>query len=142
MGEFQERRRFHRFPFEARCTVSFGERGEQPCELLDLSLNGALVRLPKQLQSAAAEDPDPVASGSLQLHLRGLRENDQTRMDMAAQIVRVQEDTLACRFVSLDESSFAALKALVAANLGDETLLKRELTQLDYWPGLSITPSD
>lgn len=142
MGQFLERRRFHRFPFEAQCTVAFGDSGEQPCELLDLSLNGALVRLPKQRQASADKEHDRVASGRLHLRLRGLRENDQTHMELAARIVRIQEDTLACRFVELDESSFGALKALVAANLGDDALLERELTQLDYWPGLSITPSD
>ena len=55
--------------------------------------------------------------------------------------VRVEDGQVACRFVGTDPESFEQLRDLVADNLGDIELLDRELTQLDYWPGLSVSPA-
>ncbi len=140
MAEQPERRRFHRFPFDADCTLDFGSAGEHDCELLDLSLNGALVRMPEPTLSDHV-DGQPAKAASLRLHVSGLVRGDQAEMDMMVQVVRVENDTLACRFVAVEAESFVVLKTLVVANLGDAGLLDRELSQLDYWPGLSIAPS-
>ncbi len=140
MARHQERRRFHRFPFEADCELDLGAAGQQDCELLDLSLNGALIRL-SATSDARLEARQLVEHGSLRLRLTGAVRGDQASMDMMVRAIRVQGDTLACRFVAVDAESMAVLKTLVAANLGNAELLERELTQLDYWPGLSISPS-
>lgn len=131
----QERRRFHRFPFQAECELVFDEGRIRPCELLDLSINGALVQLDQPA------DFDSARAGDLTLKLRGLTNGGQTEIVLDVRALRIEERRVACRFVHADPDSFENLKDLVANNLGDLSLLDRELTQLDYWPGLSISPS-
>lgn len=134
MSEQQERRRFHRFPFDAECRLLIGQGEALPCELLDLSINGALIALRVGL------DEPTVLDGELRLDLRGTVHDDAVELHAVIKAVRVEPGRVACRFIGMDVDSFDGLKRLVAENLGDMTLLDRELTQLDYWPGLSISP--
>lgn len=131
----QERRRFHRFPFDADCRLMFGQGQLVPCELLDLSINGALIALDVGL------DEPTVLDGLLRLDLQGSVHGDVLELHAEVKAVRVEPGRVACRFIGMDADSFDRLKNLVAENLGDLALLDRELTQLDYWPGLSISPS-
>ncbi|MCC5864808.1 MAG: PilZ domain-containing protein [Wenzhouxiangella sp.] len=137
----EERRRFHRFPFDADCSLDMGAAGQCRCDLLDLSLNGVLLRMPPEAPAPGA-GAGPVDRAGLELRLEGEVRGDQVSMMMRVRAVWMDAGLLACRFESIDHESFAALKALVADNLGDDRLLERELTQLDYWPGLSISPGD
>ncbi|MDZ7791775.1 MAG: PilZ domain-containing protein [Xanthomonadales bacterium] len=130
-----DRRRFHRFPFEADCRLLVDGGSTRPCELLDLSINGALVEL-----DPGAEF-DTARSGDLTLELRGLNDGATTQVVVGVRALRVEDRRIACRFVRVDADSFEQLKGLVADNLGDLALLDRELTQLDYWPGLSVVPA-
>lgn len=132
----QDRRRFHRFPFNADCELLVEEDRAHYCELLDLSINGALVAL------ARPESFDSAREGELTLKLRGLTNDSRTEIVLNVQAVRVEDRHIACRFVHMDPDSFENLKDLVADNLGDLTMLDRELTQLDYWPGLSISSGE
>ncbi|WP_376694160.1 PilZ domain-containing protein [Wenzhouxiangella sp. EGI_FJ10409] len=134
MSPEQERRRFHRFPFHADCELLTDEGDARDCELLDLSINGALVAL------ARPAGFDSARHGDLTLKLRGLVNGDRTEISARVQAVRVEEGRIACRFVEVDAGSFENLKELVAENLGDLSMLDRELTQLDYWPGLAVSP--
>jgi len=129
MNNQSERRRFHRFPFDAYCQlVAAGRRHD--CDLFDLSIAGALVE--------PDNDPDlPTGDGRLLLEIRGELAGDEIRFSAVVDIVRLEAQRMACRFVEVDVDSFESLKDLVADNLGDLELLDRELTQLDYWPGLS-----
>lgn len=129
-----DRRRFHRFPFEADCELLPEEGRPRHCELLDLSINGTLLAL------AGAADFDSARAGDLTLKLRGLANGGRVEIVLGVRAVRVEGRRVACRFVRVDPDSFGHLKALVADNLGDLEMLDRELTQLDYWPGLSVTP--
>ena len=131
----EERRRFHRFPFQADCELVPDEGRAHSCELLDLSINGALVQLDRPA------DFDSARAGDLTLKLRGLVNGGRTEIVVDVRAVRVEEQRVACRFVHVDPDSFENLKDLVADNLGDLSMLDRELTQLDYWPGLSVSPS-
>lgn len=133
MNTEQDRRRFHRFPFQADCDLLAEEGRPRSCELLDLSINGALVEL------AGAEDFDSAQDCDLTLRLRGLTNGGRTDILVNARAIRVEDRRIACRFVHVEPDSFADLKDLVADNLGDLSMLDRELTQLDYWPGLSIS---
>ncbi|NBB93745.1 MAG: hypothetical protein GVY32_11315 [Gammaproteobacteria bacterium] len=130
----QDRRRFHRFPFHADCQLEADDGSVHACELLDMSINGALLELDR------AADFDSARSGDLQLTLRG--QDDARREDivLGVQALRIEDRRIACRFVTVDPGSFERLRDLVAENLGDLSMLDRELTQLDYWPGLSIAP--
>ena len=129
-----ERRRFHRFPFDAGCVLQLGEGDRHDCDLLDLSINGALVTLDESIELAASGNSD------LTLSLRGRHDGRELDMDFRVRAVRIDGGYVACRFVGTDPDSFEHLKDLVADNLGDIELLDRELTQLDYWPGLAIAP--
>ncbi|QKK03792.1 MAG: PilZ domain-containing protein [Pseudomonadota bacterium] len=129
MKKYSERRRFHRFPFDARCElVVAGQR--HLCDLLDISINGALIEPVGDLDL-------PTGDGRLLLEVRGELAGDEIAFSVVVDVVRLESMRMACRFVEVDVDSFESLKDLVADNLGDLELLDRELTQLDYWPGLA-----
>lgn len=130
-----ERRRFHRFPFHAECELVFDDGQRHACALLDLSINGALVELDRQPEF------DSARAGDLTLKLRGMTDGGRVEMALSVRALRVDDNRIACCFVAVDPDSFEKLKDLVAENLGDLSMLDRELTQLDYWPGLSISPA-
>lgn len=117
-------RRFSRIPFEARATL-YADTTTWPAELIDISLKGALVTLPRS---------------------SAIRVGDRLRLDLSvndgALIVRmetvvahVEGDRLGldCRHIDLD--SITQLRRLVELNLGDPAQLDRELHALG-------TPSD
>ncbi len=131
-----ERRRFHRFPFEAQALLRIGNQSRLPCVLLDISLNGALLEVP----NLASVDLDH-NTGELGLVVRGEVNGCEVTMSMDVSVVRIRSERIACRFTEVDANSFSSLKGLIEDNLGDVNLLDRELTQLDYWPGLSIRPA-
>lgn len=131
MFEQKERRRFHRFPFDARCRLIIGDGESLTCDLLDLSINGALISLEVGL------DEPTVLDGELRLDLRGSIHGDEVQLHVVIKAVRIEPKRAACRFIGMDVDSFEGLKRLVVENLGDTEMLDRELTQLDYWPGLS-----
>lgn len=135
MSATKERRRFHRFPFDARAILHIGVNSHAACELLDLSINGVL------LEVAEPEYIEKAAKGMLGLVIRGEVRGDVVTMNMNVEVVRIDGACLACRIVSVDLASFASLKALVEDNLGDVRMLDRELKQLDYWPGAASAAS-
>lgn len=136
MSSSSDRRRFHRFPFEAKAVLRIGPKSHLVCDLLDLSLNGALLGVDELANYTRGE------LGELELVIRGEVRGDVVTMNMDVEAVRIERSRLACRFVSIDDDSFASLKTLIEDNLGDVSMLDRELTQLDYWPGLSTIPED
>lgn len=135
MPTAEERRRFHRFPFDAECELMLKEQSIF-CHLMDISINGLLVQLDD-------EGDYPLSTeGHLRLRLTGSVDDQSVDIRGVVRAVRVHERLIACRFETIDPDSFDQLKLLVERNLGDPLLLDRELTQLDYWPGLSISPAD
>ncbi len=135
MNTDQDRRRFHRFPFDAECVLSLDDDIPLRCQLLDLSINGALIELDAPVEESA------LGKGNLRLALHGHIQRDQVDLSMLCKAVRLEGRQLACRFVAVDTTSFAHLQGLVADNLGDVLMLDRELTQLDYWPGMLLEPA-
>ncbi len=131
-----ERRRFHRFPFQAQALLRIGKQSRVPAVLLDISLNGALLEVPN-----LAAVPFDENIGELGLSVRGEVNGSEVTMTMDVSVVRIETERLACRFRGVDAESFSRLKSLIEDNLGDVRLLDRELTQLDYWPGLSLRPA-
>ncbi len=136
MSENEERRRFHRFPFHADCQLAPTGKDPVHCELLDLSINGALLKVEESFREEVLPD------SHLRLHFNGQINGSRVSLEMWVTAVRVQRDQVACRFTAVDAERFESLKNLVAENLGEVELLDRELTQLDYWPGLSISPGN
>lgn len=135
MSEQEERRRFHRFPFHADCQLTPTGKDSIVCELLDLSINGALLEVDDSFRDEVVPDTH------LRLQFSGQVNGSRLELGMWVTAVRVHENHVACRFTAIDPDSFERLKTLVSDNLGDVRLLDRELTQLDYWPGLSVSPA-
>ena len=113
-----ERRRFQRIAFDAPTEIVQGER-RWTVELHDVSLKGLLIKRP----AAWNGDPNQPFEANIQLA-------DDTRVRMEVVLTRTQDDLLGfvCRHIDLD--SISHLRRLVELNLGDESLLERELAAL------------
>ncbi|RMG54935.1 MAG: PilZ domain-containing protein [Gammaproteobacteria bacterium] len=118
----EERRHFHRILFDAPARLSCGPRS---CgvQVVDISLHGALVRLP------GGDDLRPEPGTELVLDIELDADN---HIRMAGRVSHVErEDGLAgivCERIDID--SIARLRRLVELNLGDAGLLERELEAL------------
>lgn len=117
----QNRRQYSRIRFQRPATLFLAE-GEQPVEILDLSLKGALVRPQQPLFIRIG------ANATLHVVL----DDAISHIRMAVTVVHHQGETygLACREIDLD--SVTHLRRLVELNLGDETLLERELSHFAH----------
>lgn len=114
----EEQRRFTRVPFDAKAVLDKDGR-EWSCELIDLSLKGALIHKPADWSGLAGEE--------YQLTLV-LDEDVSIRMDMSVAHVEDEHIGLYCKDIDLD--SITHLRRLVELNLGDAGLLERELMAL------------
>jgi hypothetical protein len=118
-GAPEERRHFSR--------ISFHRPGELDvrvervtCEVLDVSLKGALVEVPVGFRAAAGRE--------CTLAIR-LDAGDAT-IRMSGEIAHREGNQVGIRCREIDLDSIAHLRRLVELNLGDEELLRRELGEL------------
>jgi hypothetical protein len=116
----QERRRYSRIAFHAPATLTFHDK-TFAAVVLDLSLKGALVRLP----AGAAEDRT-FCKLRVQIKLNGTPDE----IVMEARVVHVAGPLAGLLCVSIDLDSITHLRRLVELNLGDPDLLDRELSAL------------
>lgn len=130
MVQDQERRKFHRFPFEGRGLLSVGSAKRLHCRVVDLSINGALLELQDEAEVVSG------VSGELGLILRGHIRDTQVDLEFGIEVVWQEEEILGCHFVRVEPGIFEQLKVFVLDNLGDASLLDRELVHLGYWPGV------
>jgi len=118
----QTQRAFTRIFFDAE-TVATQETGGQtrfwPVELVDISLQGILIRL------LPDQHIDPSAPVEINIHLGG-----DVQICMETEVVNQREDCLglSCRHIDVD--SMTHLRRLVELNIGDTSLLERELNTL------------
>ncbi len=113
-----ERRRFHRFDFEAEVRLYSGNRQWQT-ELIDISLKGVLLRRPADWEGS------PGALFRVEIRLRG-----GVVISMSVIAAHVTADRVGFHCERIDMDSFAHLKRLIELNLGDPSLLSRELSAL------------
>ena len=113
-----ERRRFQRIAFDAATGLTQGDR-QWAVELHDVSLKGLLVKRPADWNG----DTDQPFQACVELG-----PDVQVRMEVV--LTRTQNDLLGfvCRHIDIE--SISHLRRLVELNLGDETLLERELAAL------------
>ncbi|MEE4296117.1 MAG: PilZ domain-containing protein [Wenzhouxiangella sp.] len=130
MVQDQERRKFHRFPFEGRGLLSVGSAKRLHCRVVDLSINGALLELQDEAEIVSG------VSGELGLILRGHIRDNQVDLEFGIEVVWQDEEIVGCHFVRVDPGIFDQVKLFVLDNLGDASLLDRELVHLGYWPGV------
>lgn len=114
-----DKRKFQRVSFHAKANLQFGGQ-TWPTEVLDLSLKGALVERPQAWDEATR------STGMLFIHLH----DSDTEIAMQVHISHQEQNHigLACDFIDID--SITHLRRLVELNLGDSTLLERELDAL------------
>ncbi|WP_286240236.1 PilZ domain-containing protein [Neptuniibacter halophilus] len=114
-----ERRRFTRISFDATTELSRGSKTWE-VTLVDISFNGILVR---------SEHPLPLSDGDeveAAIHLLG----DDVVIRTPATLTHQRENDYGFLIENLDLDSLTLLRRLVELNLGDETLLERELDNL------------
>ena len=119
MPPADERRRFSRITFHRPAELeALGERVS--CELLDVSLKGALFEVPA---SARARVGQPA---TLTIRL----DAGDAVIRMLGEVVHREGRQVGLRCKEIDIESIAHLRRLVELNLGDEELLERELSAL------------
>jgi len=116
-----ERRQFSRIFFQTEGLLAL-PGSEHPVDVADLSLKGALIR-------PAGGEPLPMgAQGVLKIRLGEPGEGVMIRMLVTLVHHEGSLYGVACREIDLD--SITHLRRLVELNLGDESLLERELALL------------
>lgn len=114
-----ERRRFSRVAFHRPAELELaGARAT--CEVLDVSLKGALVEAPVGFR---AEIGQPC---TLTIRL----DAGDAVIEMAGEVVHREWTLVGVRCVEIDLESISHLRRLVELNLGDAELLHRELSAL------------
>jgi len=114
-----ERRHFSRITFHRPAELDALDQ-RAACELLDVSLKGALVQAPAAFQADIGQ------AGTLTIRL----DSGDAVIRMDVQIIHREGTQVGLRCTGIDLESIAHLRRLVELNLGDEELLHRELSAL------------
>ncbi|AAN54295.1 hypothetical protein DIKCMJMK_02055 [Shewanella oneidensis] len=110
-----ERRHFSRILFAASASIHQGENQWQTT-ILDLSLNGALVEEPVRFSHTG----EPI---TLSFTLQG----SDIELQMETELVHQRNHQLGLKCNIIDVDSISHLKRIVELNLGDASILNREL---------------
>ncbi len=115
-----EQRHFTRIPFDARARIQHARDGRDWIgNLLDISLNGALVTRPEDW---SADIGDTI---KLELQL-----GEDTRLYMDTTVAHIEEQRIGLHCQQMDLDTATHLHRLLELNLGDPELLKREFSEL------------
>lgn len=121
MTESDNKRRFTRVPFEATAHV-VNALGSWHAPLLDISLKGALIGVPDNWQGKQGDH------FLIELNLDGKESEVAIRMEVEVAHMENDHIGLNCLHIGLD--SITHLRRLIELNLGDDTILDRELSAL------------
>ncbi len=113
-----DKRQFHRIFYHALATIS-NKDSIYPCEIIDLSLKGCLVKF----KEPWTEDPETLVTLNLQL-------SDEISIKMELSSVHTLNHEVGFRCVHIDIDSISQLRRLVELNLGDSDVLERDLQSL------------
>ncbi|WP_075188282.1 PilZ domain-containing protein [Teredinibacter haidensis] len=113
-----ERRRYSRIDFNTSVQLTQGEQ-QTTASLLDISLNGLLVKTPQHYHIDVAL---PIFI-SVELA-------DDANINMKTSLAHSSSDVLGFRCESIDIESIGHLRRLVELNLGDDNAAERVLTEL------------
>lgn len=116
--DHSERRRFSRADFHGQATLHWPEQAFT-VQLIDLSLQGALLEAPPGWQGVAGDH------GTLRLHLGG-----DVVIEMQLELAHLEAHRAGFHCRKLDIDSLAHLRRLLELNLQDPDLAHRELVQL------------
>jgi len=118
-----ERRKFSRISFSGKCSLTdeiSGKTKNWPSELLDISLNGALVCRPQSWHT----------TDDMTIQLNLCLEGSDIVLEIGGEICHQEDDVLGIKFLTLSLDSISHLKRLIQLNLADEELMHREISQL------------
>lgn len=116
---YTERRQFARIAFDATAELVTLQHHLQ-AHVLDLSLKGALLRLP------AGVAPESGAPCLVKVQLVG----SDISIAMSGEVAHVEGEQVGVICRSIDLESITHLRRLIGMNLGDAALLERDLTTL------------
>ncbi|MDH2433848.1 PilZ domain-containing protein [Pokkaliibacter sp. MBI-7] len=112
------RRRFTRLPLEMQADLTTS-KDRYTVTVLDVSLHGVLLMQPEQMEPLIGE------AARVDLAL-----SEEVTIQMPVTIVHAEEGLLGCEVRAIDVESLAHLRRMLELNLGDTTLVERELVQL------------
>ena len=116
-----EQRHFTRIPFNATATIINSNSSHKTmAELIDISFKGLLIRKPDDWEGRLGEHY------SVLLQLAG----NEVEINLSVIEVHTENDHVGFKTEHMDIESATNLRRLVELNLGDESLLERELTEL------------
>jgi len=113
-----ERRHFSRIEFDGLCTINYNQVLYK-AQLVDICLTGALVQATQLIEMSSGQN----ASLSIELL-------STTKIEILATLVKRDVDLLHFRLENIDLESTSHLRRLLELNLGDASLMERELHQL------------
>ena len=114
-----ERRQYTRTLFAATATLSFNDKTYRT-NILDLSINGALVSEPEALSLTLGQ----------KIGLSFLLPESDIVLNMDTVLVHHKGQQLGLESQHIDLDSISHLKRIIELNIGDAELLHRELAQL------------
>jgi hypothetical protein len=120
MAPNDDRRRFSRVPFHHSAELTV-DQSSGPCELLDISLRGALVAVPPSVEAPL----ETRCTVCVRLDPEG-----ETTIRMDGEIAHREGDVAGIRCTEIDLESIGHLRRLLELNVGDDALMRRELTAL------------
>ncbi len=115
----EERRNFSRIALDRLASLEVGG-ASTACDLVDISLRGALVRVPAKLRADAGQE----CTLTVQLDLGAVL------IRMRGAVAHHADRAVGVRCTDIDLDSIAHLRRLLEVNLGDDRLLHRELAAL------------
>jgi len=115
----EERRDFSRIALKRPATLETAGR-RTPCELVDVSLRGALLKVPPRLGVQEGQ------SCALRVRL----DEGAAFLQMSGVVAHVGEGTVGIRSRIADLDTIAHIRRLLEVNLDDERLLHREFAAL------------
>ncbi len=115
-----ERRQFSRVAFDARAELALRQDSHVAVKVLDLSFKGALVRVPEAIQVGVGH------AYTLNVQLAQL----DAQISMAGEVAHVDGTLVGLQCRSIDLDSITHLRKLIELNLGEPSLLERELKAL------------
>lgn len=121
MTKTNDQRHFTRIPFNASAIIINSRSSHKTmAELIDISFKGVLIRKPTDWEGRLGEHY------TVHLQLAG----DEVEINLAVIEVHTENDHVGFKTEHMDIDSATNLRRLVELNLGDESLLEREFTEL------------
>ena len=118
--EKPNRRQFTRILFSINATLTVADQ-DYPVSIHDISLNGALIQNPDLKNSLKGQ------LGELSFLLN---DNEDTQVIMHIAVVHETPEEMGLQCNAIDIDSITHLRRLVELNLGDDSQLNKELSQL------------